>query len=240
MAAPRARVALRARTGGTAGTGGSPPPPASVDETCRDWCANEPVGISCYDGPLETIQSCYEDCLVDYQSEIEPQCENEWISIKDCQVGLECQDLFGDCDIREEQYEECRVISANRDFCETNCPEFDLEQCEQDPADCQLFLQANSYCESRCPLQDRSQCIQQYQSSGGCEQEDATIACQRYCPDQSAGECIDQWLATGACEWGTELISRRSAPPTAHPKDPAIGSVTNISHATTSVRLANR
>jgi len=150
-------------TGGTAGTGGAggappPPPPASVDRTCRSWCANEPEGFSCYQGSPESVQGCYEDCLSDYQNEAARQCGDEWIAIKDCQLDLDCDDLFGDCDSVEDAHDECLVRAANRDYCEANCPDFDITQCEQDTTECRQFAQANAYCDSNCPTQDREQC----------------------------------------------------------------------------------
>jgi hypothetical protein len=96
-----------AGAGGPGGSGGTAPPPANVDQTCRDWCANEPEGLSCHQGAAGSVQGCYEDCLRDYQSEAERQCGDEWIAIKDCQVDLECEDLFGDCEPAEAAYDQC-------------------------------------------------------------------------------------------------------------------------------------
>ncbi len=156
-------------TGGTAGTGGAPPPPASVDRTCRDFCANEPEGFSCFNGPPELVEGCYEQCLSDFQSY--GSCGDEWIAIYDCHIALECDDLFGDCDSALEPLDECVRLANNRLYCEANCPELDIAQCEQDTAGCVAFASASRHCESACPTQDRGQCIQQYLSTGVCAGE---------------------------------------------------------------------
>jgi hypothetical protein len=154
--------------GGSAGTGGTAPPPPSVDQTCRDWCANETGGFSCYQGPPTSVQVCYEGCLRAYRNELQRQCGDEWIAIKACQVELECEDLFGDCDSVEDAFDECVRLADNRAYCEANCPELDLVSCEQDTTECREFAEANTYCESFCPTQDRQECIDQYLSTGSC------------------------------------------------------------------------
>jgi len=162
--------------GGTAGSGGSggsggdppPPPPPAVDQTCRDWCANEPAGFSCHQGPPESVQDCYEGCLVDYQSEAERQCADEWIAIKDCQVDQECEDLFGECDSIEASLDGCHQLADNREYCETNCPELDTVECQQDTAECQMLVSAKDYCATNCPTQDRQECVEQYLATGSC------------------------------------------------------------------------
>ena len=200
-------------TGGSAGTSGNagsggvggapppPPPPPAVDQSCRDWCANEPEGPSCHQGPFESVQPCYEDCLRDYQNEAERQCGDEWIAIKDCQLDLDCEDLFGDCDPLDAALDECHQRAWNRDYCEANCPDFNITQCEQDTTECRQFAAANSYCESHCPTQDREECIAQQIATGTCEYREATSYCRNYCTAQDLSQCIDQWLSSGACEF---------------------------------------
>ncbi len=159
-------------TGGRGGSGGSPlpPPPQAVDQTCRDWCANEPVGPSCHQGPFESVKPCYEQCLRDYQNaEADYKCGDDWIAIKDCQVDLDCEDLFGDCAPVEDEFDDCVRLANNRAFCEANCPEFDPQQCSQDTSECQAYLNADQLCASRCPLRDRALCIQEVLTTGTCD-----------------------------------------------------------------------
>jgi hypothetical protein len=115
------------------------------------------------------VKPCHEDCLEDYQREAERQCGDEWIAIQDCQLDLDCEDFFGDCDSVEDVHDECLQRAANRDFCEANCPDFDLAQCEQDTTECRQLVDANSFCESRCPNQNREACIAQYIAGGTCD-----------------------------------------------------------------------
>jgi hypothetical protein len=94
-------------SGGSGGTGGSSSLPASVDQTCRNWCANEPEGLSCHQGPAGSVQDCYEKCLRDYPNEPGRLCGSVWIAIKDCQLNLDCEDLLGDCDPLEDAFIAC-------------------------------------------------------------------------------------------------------------------------------------
>jgi hypothetical protein len=166
---------------GDGGSGGTPPPPANVDQACRDWCANEPEGLSCHQGPAGSVQGCYEDCLRDYQNEAERQCGEEWIAIKDCQLDLDCEDLFGDCDSVEDAHNECLQLTAL----------------------------ANSYCASNCSTQDREQCIEEYSSTGMCDRDE--VSCGEFCslPDEcfpelgvpvQGGDCMQ------SCEAQIELV----------------------------------
>ena len=185
-------------TGGTSGMGGTvepPPPPQAVDETCRDWCANEGEGASCHEGPFESVQPCYESCLATYQQEVGRQCGDEWIAIKNCQLDLGCADLFGDCDSTENAYSECVTRASDREYCAGNCPDLDPNEC--DTAKCQ----ANQYCESACPTLDRNQCIEQRISVDMCEHHEAVSQCRQYCAGQDLNECVSQWLADGRCEF---------------------------------------
>lgn len=193
-----------AGTGGTAGTGGiePPPPPESVDQTCRAWCANEFEGPSCHQGPFESVQPCYEDCLSDYQEEeADSQCGDDWIAIKDCELDLECEDLFGDCDSLEDAHDECVRRSNARAFCTENCPELDISMCERDPTLCQQLLSSTSYCAANCPTQDLEECIQEHTSTGTCAYRDATTACRTHCTLQDLSVCVDQWLGSGSCDF---------------------------------------
>jgi hypothetical protein len=63
-------------------------------------------------------------------------CGGEWIAIKDCQLDLDCVDLFGDCDAVADAHRECDRLARNREYCEANCPDFDIAQCEQDTTEC--------------------------------------------------------------------------------------------------------
>jgi hypothetical protein len=177
-------------SGGAAGsgaTGGTPPPPGSVDQTCRDWCANEPEGPSCHQGTFESVQPCYEKCLRDYQVEEEQrQCGGEWIAIKDCQLDLDCADLFGDCDPFTDTYNECLRLAENREYCEATCPELDPHQCAQDMSECR--------CNTRCPELDLQQCVQDMSE---CH---AVFACATRCRMQDPEECVRQYLSTGECQ----------------------------------------
>ncbi|MBW1757224.1 MAG: hypothetical protein JRJ80_13765 [Deltaproteobacteria bacterium] len=114
------------------------------------------------------MKPCYEDCLRDYQREAELQCGDEWIAIKDCQLDLGCEDLFGDCESTEDDFNECVRIANNRAFCEMTCPSLDITQCQQDTTECRELAQADNYCETNCPTQDREDCIEQYLSTGRC------------------------------------------------------------------------
>lgn len=153
-------------TGGTAGTGGTPPPPANVDKTCRDFCANEQGGPSCFDGPPEFVEPCYEMCLSDYQNY--GACGDEWIARYDCHLALECQDLVGDCESALEPLEECVRLANNRLYCEATCPELDIVLCEEDIAECVAYER----CESTCPELDRQECIESYLRTGNCGGDD--------------------------------------------------------------------
>ena len=195
--------------GGGSGTGGivPPPPPPAVDRTCRDWCANEPEGFSCHQGPVESVQACYEDCLEDYQREVGIQCGDEWIAIKDCEVDIECKDLFGDCDATAEAFDECVRLSANRDYCRTSCPDFDLAECEDDTTECADFAAANGYCEAQCPTQDRAQCIEQRTLTGTCDYAAATDSCRQFCSRQDLSACVEQWRSTGRCDFDSGVAA---------------------------------
>jgi len=93
--------------------------------TCRDWCANEPQGSSCHQGPPESVPACREDCLQDYGREEESGCGDLWIRIKWCQVSSGCEASSGECDWHEERFARCQ---AGR-YCEANCPTQDLGDC---------------------------------------------------------------------------------------------------------------
>jgi hypothetical protein len=207
---------------GTAGSGGAPPPlPQAVDETCRDWCANDSEGASCHQGTFESVQPCYEKCLRDYRAEEEQwQCGGEWIAIKDCQVALECEDLFGDCDSVKNEHAECVRLLSNRAFCEANCPNLDIAQCQQDTTECRQSVQV---CDEMCgwpdecfvqlgvPLQG-SDCVQtceaQVEIVGiACVSAiSSSIACLGTCDVESLSQdeliaCQDEALAIeSACE----------------------------------------
>ena len=140
--------------GGTGGTGGAPPPPANVDQTCRDWCANEPEGFSCHQGPAESVEGCYQDCLDGYQfAKRVYGCGDEWIAIRNCQVELDCEDLFGDCDTFDDQLRECRQPADTPAPCEQLCPNM---ACQRDfnsptPKACEVTLECSEVnCESVC------------------------------------------------------------------------------------------
>ena len=136
--------------GASVGSGGSNgPPPTSVDETCRAWCVNELGGRSCHQGTFESMEPCYEGCLETHaQNEdgaavlsngtiiTDTGCGNEWIAIKDCELDLNCEDAFGDCDAVEDQYYECLQTAFNRAYCQHNCPELNPDECAQDMTEC--------------------------------------------------------------------------------------------------------
>jgi hypothetical protein len=86
------------------------------------------------------VQPCYEKCLRDYQTEAARECGDEWIAIKDCELDLECEDLFGDCGSVGAAFDECVQLAR-----------------------------ADDYCESQCPTQDRDECIAQYLETGTCD-----------------------------------------------------------------------
>jgi len=186
-------------SGGTSGTGGTveppPPPPQAVDQTCRDWCANEAEGASCHQGSFDSIQPCYESCLATYQQEAARECEDEWIATKNCQLDLECADLFGDCDSNQNAHSECVTRAYNREYCASNCPDLDPNACDRETCD------GHRYCESACPTLDRSECIEQYTSTRQCDHEEAVVQCRGYCTQQDLSQCVDQWLSTGQCEF---------------------------------------
>jgi hypothetical protein len=84
-----------------------------VDNLCRDWCANEPNGVSCHQGPPQSVQGCHEDCLAQYQeNESRWQCGDESMAIKHCQVVHECEDPDASCDDLEFLLTECRLMLA--------------------------------------------------------------------------------------------------------------------------------
>lgn len=184
---------------GAGGAGGASPPPASVDQTCRDWCANEPEGPSCHQGPFESIRVCYEGCLQTYQlEEAERECGAEWIAIKDCQLALSCEDAFGDCGPNEEQLDECQQIAANRAYCATNCPDLAIEACEQDITECEEIV----FCEATCPSLSIEVCRQD------------TAACQRIANNRAYCQANCPSLDIALCQQDTtecwELASNRA------------------------------
>jgi hypothetical protein len=170
---------------GTGGSGSAESVPQSVDQTCRDWCANEAEGASCHQGPFESVEPCYESCLSTYQQERNRKCEEAWIAIKDCQVDLECSDLFGDCDSVEDQHAECTAEAMNREYCTELCPDMDPNDC--DPVRCD----ANRYCEAACPNQDRGECIDERISQGQCSEPDTGTG------EEPPGEPVGVFEATG-------------------------------------------
>lgn len=78
--------------GGEGGSGGTGALPENVEQTCRDWCANEPGGSSCYPGPADSIPTCYLTCLSDYQAEDSTGEGKEWLAVKQCQLLFDCED----------------------------------------------------------------------------------------------------------------------------------------------------
>ena len=207
---------------GTGGTGGNSPPPASVDQTCRDWCANEPGAFSCYQGPPESVQSCYQGCLDDYQEqEAQYECGDEWIAIKDCQLELDCEDLFGDCDALEEMLGECQQLASNRDYCETNCPDIDIAQCEQDTSLCLRVGNDSSLVGGTC--MNRTECDELLCQTGPQFPGNVcTISCGNsgMCPQGSSCAALDQeWIclldctASGDCRTDWECLPVVEAPP---------------------------
>ena len=194
--------------GGNGGTGGVFVVPESVDSTCREFCANENEGSTCgpsarpgsFNPGSSDVRQCYERCLSGYEAST-GVCRDEWIDILECHIDLECEDLFGDCDSVEAIFNECVQRANNRDYCEANCPDFNIAQCEQDTTDCQAFAVANTYCDSICPTQEREQCIAQHIASGTCDYQEATDSCRAYCSGQDLSQCVDQWRSIGACEF---------------------------------------
>lgn len=93
---------------------------------CRDWCANEPQGSSCYQGPPESVEDCYENCLQDY-TEVEEQsgCGYAWSRIKSCSLHWECDVPPGRCYERGDELARCQGNS----YCEANCPTQDRKEC---------------------------------------------------------------------------------------------------------------
>ena len=53
------------------------------------------------------MQTCYEECLSRYRTEDLRGCGDEWIAIKNCQLDIDCQDLFGDCGEIEAAWASC-------------------------------------------------------------------------------------------------------------------------------------
>jgi hypothetical protein len=94
---------------------------------CRDWCTNEPQGSSCYQGPPELVQDCYEDCLESYSKEEEQSgCGIAWIRIKSCALRSECELASpSSCDWSEDHLAHCQANS----YCEANCPTQDRWEC---------------------------------------------------------------------------------------------------------------
>ena len=118
-------IAGNAGAGGMAGAGGEggdSTAPRTLDQTCRDWCANEPAGISCHQGPVQSVQACYRLCLEDYELMVSVACGDEFQAFKDCQLELECNDLFGECEGA------CDLTGA-MEACRQHCTRQDLIEC---------------------------------------------------------------------------------------------------------------
>lgn len=170
--------------GGSGGTGGTASVPQSVDQTCRDWCANEPEGASCHLGPFESIKPCYEGCLFEYQrQEADGGCGDEWIAIMDCQLELACEDPFGDCDPAAEDLSQCHRLAANRSYCEANCPDLEIETCQDDTSECQAIV----YCDSTCPSLALEVCLQDPIECGRIGRN--RTYCQTNCPSFDLATC---------------------------------------------------
>jgi hypothetical protein len=90
--------------------------------TCCHWCLNEPEGTSCYQGPPESVQDCYETCLEDYNREEEQSgCGDDWLRIKACETYRSPTS----CDYRKDELARCQADS----YCEANCPTQDRWEC---------------------------------------------------------------------------------------------------------------
>jgi hypothetical protein len=202
-------------TGGTSGTGGMTVViPANVDQACRDFCGNEPGGLTCGpDADIEgfspgggTTQYCYENsCLRTYEN-TDAACRDKFIEILQCHTALECDDMFGDCDSHAVTYYECTQTESYRRFCADNCPHLDEAACVADRTECNQFLSAGEYCDDRCPTQDRNQCIQQRMSTGTCELRDATSSCREFCSQQDLSQCIEQLRSTSRCDFDNNAV----------------------------------
>ena len=75
---------------GFGGASGEPPPP-SVEQTCRDWCTNEPGGPSCNPDAAD-VETCTDACLQDYRAEAALGRGQEWIVVKECELAVGCAD----------------------------------------------------------------------------------------------------------------------------------------------------
>jgi hypothetical protein len=188
-------------TGGTAGTGGAGGEGGAgsrtLDQTCRDWCANEPGGVSCHQGPVGTVADCYRDCLDEYEIMVSALCGDEFHALMDCHLEFECNDLFGDCALVVDGVSECAERALNREYCQTHCPEMNLDTCSDDPSLCS----AQGYCRLQCPTQNFDECVAQYLETGTCAHAEAIETCTERCSQQELGACVDQWLLEGTCDF---------------------------------------
>lgn len=169
------------------------------DQACREWCANEPENFSCFQGSIAAVADCYRNCGATHQYEAERLCDEEWLAILNCEIDLDCYDLFGDCDPQRLVYRDCVQRGDARVWCETNCPDFDLAECVADSSECSALR----FCESACPTQDQEECLAERVNLGTCSTADATSNCRQYCRTQDLGECVDEWLSTGQCDFDT-------------------------------------
>lgn len=183
---------------GCSETGGGTGPDAA-DQTCRDWCANEPQEFSCFVGSVDQVAGCYHDCLATYGQAEAMQCGDEWIAILGCELDFDCYDLFGECQEFDIELQECIRRGDRVDWCEASCPEFVLAECIEDPSECN----AARYCEASCPTQDPDECAAEYLATNTCSTAGATSSCRQYCPMQDLDECIAEWTATERCEFET-------------------------------------
>lgn len=103
--------------GGTAGVGGAGGDGGAggVDartalETCQAWCRNETGRPSCcFESPFfgeDCRRNCYDLCE---ETVTEMSCSEEWVSARECQLQLACDDFFDECEALDGRVTGCEL-----------------------------------------------------------------------------------------------------------------------------------
>lgn len=96
-----------AHGGGAGAAGGSSAVQTALD-TCQAWCRNESRGRSCCNNLFgaDCLTSCYEACAENLAKD---PCVDEYTRARRCELDLECDDFFDECEDVDLQYDSCRL-----------------------------------------------------------------------------------------------------------------------------------
>jgi hypothetical protein len=161
----------------------------TAEITCRTWC--DPIN-TCgegYSSPSECLDRC--------TGEAQEICGEHHHAKRLCELELNCNDPFEDCNVHDEDRNQCRTDLMAQ--CAEQCPEAG-PLCFEARGDCGLATD----CAERCPL-TWYECVQ---NGGQCGAQDV---CQQECPpteenpDRTAlclhaeGDCVRVDACAAAC-----------------------------------------